>query len=135
MEEGLDDEALAQQELVQQGHEVVLHVAANAGNQVEAALPELVHHLLGDVALIAKHLALESSSQCCQGVTVMDVSSRDPYCHDLALVIDHQMELEPKEPTHGTATPLGHSSEHLVVSTPCVMTDGQLGAIYNANYG
>ena len=78
MEEGLDDEALAQQELVHQGHEVVFHVAANASDQVQATLPELLHHLLGDIALITKHLALESSSQCCQRVAVMDVSGRDP---------------------------------------------------------
>ena len=47
---------------------------------------------------------------------VMDVGVRDPYRHDLALVIDHQMELEPKEPTHGTAAPLGHSPK-----TPCAV--------------
>ena len=38
----------------------------------------------------------------------MDVGGRD-----LALVIDHQMELKAKEPAHGTAAPLGHSSEYL----------------------
>ena len=87
---------------------------------MEATLPELLHHLLGDVDLIAKYLALEASSQCCQGVTVMDVGGRDPYRHDLALVIDHQMELEPEEPTHGTAAPLGHASEQrqLWIRTP-----------------
>ena len=95
MKQGLDNEALPQQELVHEGHEVVLHVAANASNQVKATLPELLHHLLGDVALIAKHLVLESSSQCCQRMAVMDVGGRDPQCHDLALAIDHQMELEP----------------------------------------
>ena len=63
----------------------------------------------------------------------MDVGGRDPYCHGLALVIDHQMELEPKEPTHGTAAPLGHSSEHLVLSAPCVMTNRQLGAIHKVD--
>ena len=63
----------------------------------------------------------------------MGISGRDPYCHDLALVIDHQMELEAKEPTHGTAAPLGHSSQHFVLSTPCVMTDGQLGAIHKVD--
>ena len=116
---------------------MVLHIAANVSNQVKPTLPELVHHLLGDVALITKHLALQASSQCCQPVTVMDVGGRDPYRHDLALVLDHQMELEAKEPTHGTAAPLGHSSEHFVVSTPCVMTDRQLGAVYkvDASYG
>ena len=60
-------------------------------------------------------------------MAVMDVGGRDPYHYDLAMVIDHQMELEPEEPTHGTATPLGHSSEHFVLSSPCVMTAGQLG--------
>ena len=66
-QQSLDNEALLQQELVHQGHEVVLHIAASASDQVEAALPELLHHLLGDIALITKYLALEASSQCCQG--------------------------------------------------------------------
>ena len=63
----------------------------------------------------------------------MEVGSRDPQRHDLVLAIDHQMELEPKEPAHGIAAPLGHSPKHLVLSAPCVMTDGQLGAIHKVD--
>ena len=111
---------------------MVLHIAANASDQVQATLPELLHHLLGDVALIAKYLALEASSQCRQRVAVMDVSGRS-VLPDLALVIDHQMELEPKEPTHGTAAPLGHSPKHLALSAPGVMTESQLGVIHKVD--
>ena len=44
------------------------------------------------------------------------------------------MALEAKEPAaHRTAVPVRHSSEHLVLSTSCVMTDGQLGAVYKVD--
>ena len=38
--EGFNHESFAQQHFVQQGQQVVLHVAANAGDQVKAPLPE-----------------------------------------------------------------------------------------------
>src|SRR3954471_10293786 len=40
IEHGLDDEALAQHDLVAQKHQMVAHIPPDAGDQVQAALPE-----------------------------------------------------------------------------------------------
>ena len=40
IKEGFHDESFAQQHLIQQGHQIVFHVTANAGDQVKAPLPE-----------------------------------------------------------------------------------------------
>ena len=53
--EGLDDAAFAQQHFVQQGQQVVLPVAASAGDPVEALLPAARQQRLGQIALISKH--------------------------------------------------------------------------------
>ena len=42
VEQGLDDEALAEQDFVEPWHEIVLHGFADAGDELEAAGPELV---------------------------------------------------------------------------------------------
>src|SRR4051794_11292667 len=57
IEHGLDDEALAQHDLVTQKHQMVAHVAPDAGDQVQAALPELGEQLAADVALVGIELA------------------------------------------------------------------------------
>ena len=42
IEHGLDDEALAQHELVGQRHEIVAHGAPDTGDEVQTTLPEFV---------------------------------------------------------------------------------------------
>jgi len=42
IEDSLDDEALVQHELVSQRHQMVPHVAPDAGDQMQAPLPEFV---------------------------------------------------------------------------------------------
>src|SRR5215208_4698754 len=59
IEHGLDDEALAQQDLVGQGHEIVLHVAPNAGDEVQATPPECVEQGVADIALVGVELACQ----------------------------------------------------------------------------
>ena len=59
IEHGLDDEALAPHELVGQRHQVVAHVAPDAGDQVQAALPEFAEQFAADIALISIKLASE----------------------------------------------------------------------------
>ena len=107
VEESLDSEALPEQGCPSRAWGV-FNIAANSSNQVKAFPLELLHHCLGDVALIAKHLALQSGSQCRQGLAVINIGGRD-----LVLVVDHQMELESEEPAYGTAAPLGHAPKTL----------------------
>ena len=54
VKEGFNHESFAQQHVVQQGQQVVLHVAANASDQVKAPLPEVLQQRLGQIPLSAK---------------------------------------------------------------------------------
>src|SRR3954447_18357094 len=57
IEHGLDDEALAQHDLVGQGHQRVPHVAPDAGDEVSATPPEFVKQFAAEVALVGVELA------------------------------------------------------------------------------
>src|ERR1700751_17068 len=52
VEYGLDGEALAQHDRVGQRHEIVPHVAPDAGDEVKAPLPEFAEEVPADVALV-----------------------------------------------------------------------------------
>ncbi len=52
IEQSFDDEPPSQQDFVQDWQEIVFHVAANAGDEVEPTLPEPLEEGFGDIALI-----------------------------------------------------------------------------------
>src|SRR3954469_14142323 len=66
IEHGLDDEALAQHDLVSQGHQVVPHVAADTSNEVQAALPKCLEQVLTDIALVGVELARQMAGHLVQ---------------------------------------------------------------------
>ena len=105
VEHGLDDEALAQHDLLVQQHQMVAHVAADAGDQVQAALPEFAEHLTADIALVGVDLAPQMPGDLVEHGAVGDVARGDLHRHDLALVVDHHVQLEAKEPPSS-----GHSN-------------------------
>src|SRR6185312_4943181 len=55
VEHGLDNEALAQHALVGQRHQMVLHIAPDAGDQVQATLPKFAEQVPADMALVVDH--------------------------------------------------------------------------------
>src|SRR3954452_1160528 len=99
IEHGLDDEALAQHDLVAQKHQMVAHVAPDAGDQVQAALPEFGEHLAADIALVGVELASQVLADLVQHGAVSGVAGGDLQRHDLALVVDHEVQLEAEKPT------------------------------------
>ena len=106
VKEGFNHESFAQHHVVQQGQQVVLHGATNAGDQVQAPLPEALQQRLGQIAFISKDLPLQSSGHGLKRFAVISAASRHSEGHDLAFVIDEQMELAAKEPAHGGTTRL-----------------------------
>src|SRR3954467_14011730 len=105
IEHGLDDEALAQHDLVTQQHQMVAHVAPDAGDQVQAALPELGEQLAADIALVGVELAPQVAGDLVEHGAVGGVAGGDLQRHDLALVVDHEVQLEAIEPPSS-----GHSN-------------------------
>ena len=135
VKEGFNHESFAQHHVVQQGQQVVLHGAANAGDQVKAPLPEALQQLLGNMAFISKDLPLQSSGHILKWFAVVSAASRHPEGQDLALVMDEQMELAAKEPAHGGTTTPGHTLADPVPTDSCIAADHQPGAVGKVDAG
>src|SRR3954470_13802941 len=101
IEHGLDDEALTQHELVGQRHQMVAHVASDAGDEMQAALPKLGEQRVADIALVGVDLAGQALGDLIEHGAVGGVARGDLQRHDLALVVDHEVQLETIEPAHG----------------------------------
>src|SRR5215212_9047331 len=77
IKDGFDDEALAQHDLVSQGHQVVPHVPADTGNEVQAALPECLEQVLTDIAFVGVELAGQVPGHLIQHGAVGGVAGGD----------------------------------------------------------
>ncbi len=78
---------------------LVLHGAASTSEQVENPLPSALHEGLGNGSPIAKYLARRAAGHGLQRLAVIRLAPYDLEGHDLALVVNGQMELEAKEPS------------------------------------
>ena len=58
--DGLDDRTFSEQQFVNPGHQTVLHVLANACDQLNIFLKQFCEQVLRDVASICKELAKET---------------------------------------------------------------------------
>ena len=101
VEQGFDDEAFAQDDLVKPGHEIVLHGPAYAGDEMQPLAPQSGEKFFADIALIGKQLAAQATQHFLEGLSVIDITSRDLDGDDFAFVVDDNMQLEAKEPSHG----------------------------------
>src|SRR5260221_9495905 len=125
----LDDRALAQEQLVRESHQAVAHVLAPAGDKLDRMLDaELLGHRLRDVALVAEELAteaLDALEQGGDGLAVVDVTAGEAEGEQLALIVDHQMQLEAVEPAQRSLAAGRIDGEHAVLWDTGVMGDGQ----------
>src|SRR3954447_19741247 len=123
IEHSLDDEALAQHDLVTQQHQMVAHVAPDAGDQVQAALPEFGEHRAADIALVGIELAPQVLGDLVEHGAVGGVAGGDLQRHDLALVVDHEVQLEAIEPAHGGLAAGGQAVEHPMAVDAAVVAE------------
>ena len=135
VKEGFNNESFAQRHFVQHWHQVILHVAANAGDQVKAPLPESLQQRPGNMALISKDLPLQSSGHILKWFAVVTAAIRNPESRDPALVTDEEMELEAKEPAHGGTTTPGQPLEDPVPADSCIVAARQLGTVGKVDAG
>src|SRR3954471_4924706 len=126
-EDGFDDEALAPHDLVSHGHKVVPHIAADTRNEVQAALPECLEQLLTDIAFVGVELAGQVPGDRIQHGAVCGVAGGDLHGHDLALVVDDEVQLEAEKPPHAGLAARGQALEDLVTVDTAIVTDGKLG--------
>src|SRR3954463_6279210 len=127
IKDGFDDEALAQHDLVSQGHQVVSHVPADTSDEVQAALPECLEQVLTDIAFVGVELADQVPGDLIQYGAVGGVAGGDFQGHDLALVVDEEVQLEAVEPSHAGLATRGQAIEDLMTVDAAIVTDGELG--------
>ena len=111
--DGLDDRPLPEQQLVMQTHQRVLHVPLEPGDQVYAVHEESLEEILADVSPIGEQLAKQLFREAFVFLrsAVVDIARGQLPLHDLALVVDDQVQLESVEPAH-RALAQGRQSPH-----------------------
>jgi len=120
---------LAQQNLIDELDQAVFHVLLRLGNELQAALIQLLEQGLRDIATVAKQLAQQILSQIRYRFAVVSVRGCQLECQQFTLVVHNQVELEAKVPAHGVLTPLRLSFEDFVRVCPRGMTHGQRGGV------
>jgi hypothetical protein len=124
--------AFAQVYLVRHGHQAVLHVIADTGNQMDAISKEYLGQFLGNIALVTEKLseyALEKTLVL-QGFAVVNIGLCDGEIQYFPSVIYDQMQLEPIKITHGRFSYSCNVFKDLVAFNPFVLADPDTGGIY-----
>ena len=100
-------------QLVMQVHQRVLHVPLEPGDQVYAVHEESLEEILADVSPIGEQLAKQLFREAFVFLrsAVVDIARGQLPLHDLALVVDDQVQLESVEPAH-RALAQGRQSPH-----------------------
>ncbi len=134
--DGFNDGSLPKQQLVRQGEQTIGHVFAEFGNQVKAVSHEqLFSKGLREIAFVAKEFAKEVSSQLGNGVPIIAVAGRQTEGEQVALIIDHQVQLEAKEPANGSLATSRSSGKDPMLMNASVVTDFQRGRIDETDTG
>ena len=91
--DGLNNRAFAQQHFVRQVHEMILHVFAQAGAELQSLFKEQAREGSGDGAAIPKQLASQSFHQVGNRTPIIDVAWSQTTGQQVDSVIDGQVQL------------------------------------------
>ena len=89
----------------------------------------------GDRAPVPKELAPQPPGHAPHRHLIVDLSRCHAKCHQLPLVVAHQMQLETNIPPQGGLAPRGIPREHLVAADAPVVTDRQGGGVDKGDAG
>src|SRR5215831_763088 len=133
VDNGLDDRSFAQQQFVRQMHEMILHVFAQPGDQLESLFKEQSRQGSGNVATIPKQFAAQSLHQLRNRYPIIDIAWSQATRQQLAAIIYCQMQFKAEEPTHARLASLGIGRKDAVPTDPFGITDLQRGRINEAD--
>ena len=125
IDNGLDNRPFAQQELVREMHELIFHVFAQAGDEMESLFKEQCGQGSGNVATVPKELATQLFDHRGNRSTIIDIARGQTTRQQFALVIDRQVQLKTKEPAHAALAPLGIRHKDAVLVDLFGITDLQ----------
>ena len=89
--DGLDNEALAQQEFVLKNNQLVFHIGPQVGNQLDTLLEQGLEQGQRHIALVAKQFAKYGFSQTRDRFTVIDIARGQCEGQDVASVINDEV--------------------------------------------
>jgi len=114
--DGLDDRSFAQQQLVGMVHEMVLHVFAQSGDEVESLLKKQLSQGSGNVAAISEQLAAQVLDHAGNRCSIIDIAWSQTTGKQVSLIVDCQMQLKAKEPAHRRLATFGISRKDAVLA-------------------
>ena len=120
---GLDNRSFAQQQFVRKMHEMVFHVFAQPGDEMEPLLKEHLREGSRNIAAIPKQLAAQSFHQVRNRSPIIDVAWSQATRKPLAAIIDSQMQFKTEEPAHALLATSGISRKDAVRTDPFEITD------------
>src|SRR6201994_1692433 len=121
--------AAIEEGFVEQGYREEFHIFAHAGHQRQAPAQQFFRQFFADIALVAKQLADKTLGQRGHRSRIADIARGQFKRDDLALMIEHQMQLEAEEPAHAGFSPGGQTRENPVFGDPPVVTDRESGTV------
>jgi hypothetical protein len=125
VKDGLNQDTFSQKEFVRQGHQAVLHILAQLGNQLDLEiLPELFEEGPRNVTSVPKQLTKEPFRQDWDRNSIIDIPGCELTSQQLALVIDHQVQFEAVKPSHGGLASGGDAFKYLVLLDAPIVTHG-----------
>jgi len=108
VDDGFDNSALAEDQTVIEGHQSLFHVALEFGNELNACgLEQLFCQSLRDIAFAREHFAEQLLQQVWDRRAVIGVARSQDDVEQFASVVNHQMQLEAKEPIDRRFAPCG----------------------------
>ena len=99
--DAFNNRSTSQQDAIGHEHQLVSHILAQLGNELDVKhFSQSLGQILGDVAFISEELTEQSLDQTWNRLAVINIARRDAELQELAAIIDHQVQLEAKEPAH-----------------------------------
>ena len=133
--DGLYDAPLSQHDFVPHGHELVLHVASDARDQVYSVLKEHVEEPWRDVASVGEELAIEGLGQDNPDfwISVVHIGTCEAESDDFSPVVADEMQLEVVAPAHRPLPVSSQPLEHLVGIAAQVVAYGNHRGVHEAD--
>ncbi len=132
--DGFDDGPFAQEELVGPIEQAVVHLLAQFGDELESlGDQQVLREGQREIAFITNELAHEPFGELGNRVPIINVAWRQAKGHELALIVDDQVQFEAIEPAHrGFPTSSTSRKDAMGVDTG-VMTDRQRSRVDEAD--
>src|SRR5947209_13934778 len=106
-------------------HELVLHVFAQPGDELESLFKEQLREGSGNIAAISKQLAAQPFRQMGNWRPIIDVAWSQITSQQIASIIDRQVQFTPKEPAHARLATPGIRRKDAMLSNPLGITASQ----------